>query len=179
MGLHRKMSYMDEFQYSINDYLNEKSININENPIQWWNDQCDKSEKYYIFKILALYYLTIPLNILNNNNNTNIDDINSPPSDISSPSSDISSNYTQQQNINKLIEQFENSFQNEYNSIQINMRKIINVDNNILQDNHISTVISTDYCKSNRSLNLWTRIGTKFIPIYRFLRKNWKFSENL
>lgn len=177
---------MDEFQYSINDYLNEKSININEDPIQWWNDQCDKSEKYYIFKILALYYLTIPLNILNNNNNTNIDDINSPPSDISSPpsdisspSSDISSNYTQQQNINKLIEQFENSFQNENNSIQINMSKIINVDNNILKDNHISTVISTDYCKSNRSLNLWTRIGTKFIPIYRFLRKNWKFSENL
>ncbi|CAH8657749.1 unnamed protein product [Schistosoma bovis] len=185
IGLHRKMSYMDEFQYSINDYLNEKSININEDPIQWWNDQCDKSEKYYIFKILALYYLTIPLNILNNNNNTNIDDINSPPSDInsppsdiSSPSSDISSNYTQQQNINKLIEQFENSFQNENNSIQINMSKLINVDNNILKDNHISTVISTDYCKSNRSLNLWTRIGTKFIPIYRFLRKNWKFSEN-
>ncbi|VDP31473.1 unnamed protein product [Schistosoma mattheei] len=146
MGLHRKMSYMDEFQYSINDYLNEKSININENPIQWWNDQCDKSEKYYIFKILALYYLTIPLNILNNNNNnTNIDDTNSPPSDISSPSSDISSNYTQQQNINKLIEQFENCFQNENNSIQINMSKIINVDNNILQDDHISTVISTDY----------------------------------
>uniref|UniRef100_A0A094ZNU0 BED-type domain-containing protein n=1 Tax=Schistosoma haematobium TaxID=6185 RepID=A0A094ZNU0_SCHHA len=159
MGLHRKMSYMDEFQYSINDYLNEKSININENPIQWWNDQCDKSEKYYIFKILALYYLTIPLNILNNNNNTNIDDINSPPSDISSPSSDISSNYTQQQNINKLIEQFENSFQNENNSIQINMRKIINVDNNILQDNHISTVISTDYYSIVSTFKLLSQIS--------------------
>ncbi|XP_018654896.1 hypothetical protein Smp_157870 [Schistosoma mansoni] len=39
IGINRKMTYMEEFQYSINDYINEKSIDINENPIQWWNDQ--------------------------------------------------------------------------------------------------------------------------------------------
>ncbi|CAH8574576.1 unnamed protein product [Schistosoma turkestanicum] len=170
MGLHCKINYMEEFQHTLNDYLNEKPININENPIQWWDDLCHKSEKYYTFKMLASYYLTVPMNISNNNNsnNANMND-----------NRNHYSHQQQQQGIDKFIEKCGNSFREENSSIPINISGKTDTEHNMFQENHKPNVTFNHYCKSKHSLYLWSRVGTKFIPIYRFLRKNWEFSENL
>ncbi|KAH8866374.1 BED zinc finger [Schistosoma japonicum] len=161
-----EMRYIEEFQQVINDYLNEKPVDINENPIQWWSHQCDKSEKYSIFKILACYYLSTPINSLNNNNyNSNTDG--------------ITNSHFYQQNIEKLVGRFGNSFGNEKSPIQTKISGNTGVINSMHQESQTYNATSIQYYKRNHSLHFWSRIGSKLIPIYRFLRKNWEFSGKL
>nr|AAW25393.1 SJCHGC03623 protein [Schistosoma japonicum] len=161
-----EMRYIEEFQQVINDYLNEKPVDINENPIQWWSHQCDKSEKYSIFKILACYYLSTPINSLNNNNyNSNTDG--------------ITNSHFYQRNIEKLVGRFGNSFGNEKSPIQTKISGNTGVINSMHQESQTYNATSIQYYKRNHSLHFWSRIGSKLIPIYRFLRKNWEFSGKL
>ncbi|VDQ01300.1 unnamed protein product [Trichobilharzia regenti] len=136
------------------EYINEKFTDINENPLDWWSNQSGRSEKYDIFKSLASYYLSVPVNALNHNENDNC------------------RNYSNKQTVNALATQPEKLFNDGNSTVQTNM---MNQDtrNEICQEKESCSVHFNQYYQPDHSLELWSRIGRKFIPIYRFLRKNW------
>nr|CAH8873362.1 unnamed protein product [Trichobilharzia regenti] len=154
LGINLEINYTEEFEHFISEYINEKFTDINENPLDWWSNQSGRSEKYDIFKSLASYYLSVPVNALNHNENDNC------------------RNYSNKQTVNALATQPEKLFNDGNSTVQTNM---MNQDtrNEICQEKESCSVHFNQYYQPDHSLELWSRIGRKFIPIYRFLRKNW------
>ncbi|CAH8630995.1 unnamed protein product [Heterobilharzia americana] len=157
-GIKFEINYLEEFEQFIHEYINEKPVGLHENPLDWWSNQYERSEKYHIFKNLVSYYLTVPMNVLNNNRDGNC------------------RNCSNRQSIDELVKQFEKSFKSESSGIHINSSNQ-GVKNETCQEKELDNMQFNSYYQPDHFTQLWSRIGRKFIPMYRFLRKNWDSFE--